>query len=94
MDALAKAEIDWTVVCEDGNMMALYAALDADLSVSPVLLSTIPEGLEPLGPECGLPELPRFAINLYLPPAGAKDIALELAAHIRQQFAARFERVA
>ena len=94
MDALAKAHIDWTTVCEDGNMMALYAALEADLSVSPVLLSTIPEGLEPVASDAGLPELPSFAVNLYLPPASSNDIALELAHHIRQQFTARFERVA
>lgn len=94
LDALAKADIDWTVICENGNMMALYAALEADLSVSPVLRSAVPEGLATLGAESGLPELPRFAINLYLPPAGARDNAVELADHIRRQFAARFERVA
>jgi DNA-binding transcriptional LysR family regulator len=94
MDALAKAKIDWTVVCEDGNMVALYATLEADLSVSPILLSTLPEGLEPVPKEAALPELPNFAVNLYLPPAGANEVALELARHIRRQFATRFERVA
>ncbi len=94
MDALAKSEIDWTTVCEDGNMAALYAALEADLSVSPLLETTIPEGLERVGDEAGLPQLPRFGIQLYLPPAGAGEIAQEMARHIREQFSARFARAA
>jgi hypothetical protein len=36
-----------------------------------------------------LPRLPKFLINLYLPPVRQNEIAVELARHVRQEFAAR-----
>jgi hypothetical protein len=39
-----------------------------------------------------LPRLPRFLVNMYLPPARQSEIAVELALHIRQEFASRFQR--
>jgi hypothetical protein len=35
-----------------------------------------------------------FHINLHLPRMGAADVTLELARHIREQFAARYRRAA
>jgi hypothetical protein len=35
-----------------------------------------------------------FQINLYLPKLGASEAAVELARHIRVQFAARYRRAA
>jgi hypothetical protein len=60
----------------------------------PLLASTVPDTLKVLGAGDGLPPLPTFHINLYLPQVGASDIALELARHIREQFAARYRRAA
>ncbi len=92
--ALAQTGRDWRIACEDGNMAALYAALEADLSVAPMLASTIPSYLDLVRPDSGLPALPPFYVNLYAPPAGASAIAVELAGHIRDQFGSRFEQVA
>jgi hypothetical protein len=48
------------------------------------LASTVPSTLEMLGAGAGLPTLPLFSLNLYLPKAGESDIARELARHIRE----------
>ena len=39
-----------------------------------------------------LPKMPKFLINMYLPPVRQNEIAVELARHIRQEFATRFRR--
>jgi hypothetical protein len=92
--AMAQSGRDWRIACEDGNMAALCAALEAGLSVAPMLASTTPNYLEVVSPDAGLPQLPRFNINLRLPPTGTKAVAVELAGHIREQLGSRFERVA
>ncbi len=94
VQALAQARRDWRPVCELSNMEPLLATLLADLAVAPLLSSTVPDDLEVIGPEAGLPPLPRYYINLYLPNAGSSDIANELAKHIRTQFAARYYHAA
>ena len=92
--ALARAGRDWRPVCEVNNMEPLCATLKADLAVTPLLASTVPGDLEVIKPDMDLPSLPTYYINLHLPKVGASDIAIELASHIRQQFAARYNRAA
>ena len=94
IEALNHAGRDWRPVCEISNMLAECAAVEADLAVVPLLASTVPETLTILGAGDGLPPLPMFQINLYLPQVGASDIAVELARHVRAQFAARYRRAA
>jgi DNA-binding transcriptional LysR family regulator len=94
IEALNHAGRDWRPVCEISNMLAECAAVEADLAVVPLLASTVPNTLKILGAHDGLPPLPIFHINLYLPQVGASDIAVELARHIRAQFAARYSRAA
>ena len=94
IEALNHSRRDWRPVCEISNMLAECAAVEADLAVVPLLASTVPETLTILGAGDGLPPLPMFQINLYLPQVGASDIAVELARHIRAQFAARYRRAA
>ena len=94
INALAKAGLDWRPVCEFSSMEPLCATLIADLAVAPLLASTVPIGLEVIGPDTGLPPLPMYSVNLHLPRAGAGDVAVELASHIRQQFAARYHHAA
>ena len=65
-------------------MDAQTATTVADLAVMTSLASTVPQNLEVLGPRSGLPALPAFSINLYLPKAGGTDIAREFARHIRE----------
>lgn len=90
LQALRKAGRDWRMVMEVKSQEAIYAVVSADVAVTAQLADSIQSGLVILGPESGLPDLPHFGINLHLPAAGGSDTALELARHIRQEFAARF----
>jgi DNA-binding transcriptional LysR family regulator len=82
---------DWRPVCEVSNMEALFASISADLSVGAFLRGTIPHYLQEV-PDPSLPRMPKFLINMYLPPARQNEIAVELARTIRQEFATRFRR--
>lgn len=94
LKALADAGREWRPVSEEGNMLSIYAALEADLAVGPLLASTIPDDLVVLPPEVALPALPSFGIHMYLPKTGGSEIGQELARHIREQFHARHHRAA
>jgi len=82
---------DWRPVCEVSNMEALFASISADLSVGAFLRGTIPHYLQEVA-NPSLPRMPKFLINMYLPPARQNEIAVELARTIRQEFAMRFRR--
>jgi DNA-binding transcriptional LysR family regulator len=88
LKALREAGRDWRPVCEAG-MDALKASIDADIAVGPFLRRTIPDYLRVMKDQ-ELPPLPKFLINMYLPAAKQSEIAVELARHIRQDFASRF----
>jgi len=92
--ALSDAGREWRPISEDGSMLSIYAALEADLAVGPLMTSTIPDGLMALPPEAGLPPLPDFGINMYLPKGGGSDIGQELASYIRDKFQSHHQRVA
>lgn len=68
------------------NMDATYAVVSADLAITALLESTVPEFLYIIGEADGMPPLPEFFINLYTSASGANEIAAELAQHIRDQF--------
>jgi hypothetical protein len=88
-DALRRRGMAWRTVFSHGNVEAITATVLTDLAVTTSLASTIPAGLDILGAESGLPELPSFSINLHLPRAEANPIAQALARHIRTSFVAR-----
>ncbi len=92
--ALGATGRDWRFTCAVSNMSAFCATLEADLAVAPLLSQTVPEGLEILGAEQGLPALPTYYINLYVAPAGPGEIAQELAKQIRKSFALRYPKAA
>ena len=92
LKALRSAGRDWRPVCDSG-MDALKASLEADVAVGPFLRRSIPDYLRAVHDD-RLPALPRFLINMYLPVARQSEIAVELARHIRQEFAQRFRRQA
>jgi DNA-binding transcriptional LysR family regulator len=92
LKALRAAGRDWRPVCEVSSMEPLLASIEADLAIAPLLRSTIPHYLQPIDRDRRLPRLPKFFINLYLPPARQSEIALELARHISQEFEARSYR--
>ena len=83
VSALDRAEIVWKSVFENGTNEATLTSVKADLAVSVSLASVIPADLEVLGRESGLPELPSFAINLYLRPRETGPAVLEFAHHLR-----------
>ena len=74
-------------------MEALFASISADLSIGAFLRGTVPSYLQAVEDD-RLPRMPKFLINMYLPPARQNEIAVELARTIRQEFAARFRRPA
>ena len=85
VEALGKARRDWRAVCEVSRLEPVYAVLEADLAVAPLLRSSVPERFEILGREARLPALPEFRINLYAPP-GLSPAARDLADHVRASF--------
>jgi DNA-binding transcriptional LysR family regulator len=89
LKALTEAAIDWRPVSEISNIDAMNATVQTDLAVGALLASTVPANLDILGPATGLPALPSFSINLYLPKTGATPIAAELARYVREGFVAR-----
>jgi DNA-binding transcriptional LysR family regulator len=89
LKALTEAGIDWRPVSEISNIDAMNATVQTDLAVGALLASTVPANLDILGPGSGLPVLPSFSINLYLPKAGATPVAAELARYVREGFVAR-----
>jgi DNA-binding transcriptional LysR family regulator len=86
-DALQQAGIEWRSVSEVTNTTAQVATVAADIAVMAWMASTVPEGLEVLGRASGLPPLPPFTVNLYLPKNGGSAIVQELARHVRQALA-------
>ena len=92
LKALRAAGRDWRPVCEVSSMEPLLASIEADLAIAPLLRTTIPHYLQPIDRDRRLPRLPKFFINLYLPPARQSEIALELARHIGREFEARSYR--
>ena len=92
--ALGAAGRDWRFTCSSSETSAFYTTLEADLAVAPLLSQTVPERLEILGPESGLPTLPTYYVNLYLAPADPSAISQELAKLITKGFAARYSKAA
>ena len=83
-EVLQKAGIEWRSVSEVTNTSAQVATIAADIAVMAWMASTVPNGFEVLGPNRGLPSLPPFMVNLYLPRDGGSHIVQELARHIRE----------
>ena len=92
LKALADAGLDWRPVCEVSSMEPLLASMEADLAVGPMLRRSTPDYLQVIDKEARLPRLPMFQVNMYLPPVQQSEIAVELARHVRQEFASRFRR--
>jgi DNA-binding transcriptional LysR family regulator len=91
LKALREAGRDWRPVCEISSMEALFASIEADVAVGAFLRGTLPRYLTVVE-DARLPRMPKFLINMYLPPGRQSEIAVELARHIRQEFATRFRR--
>jgi DNA-binding transcriptional LysR family regulator len=86
--ALNQAEIDWLEICSVGNLESILATVEADMAIAPYLSCLVPENLQAIDPDVGLPPLPASHINLRMPDSGGSLIARELASYIRQGFSA------
>jgi len=82
VSALKEQGRAWRTVYESGNIEATRVTVKADLAVTAGLAFTIPQDLQILPAESGLPELPPFAINLYQrsdeTSLGTKEMALSI----------------
>lgn len=81
--ALGEHGVAWRTVFENGGIEATAATVRADLAVTAWLASTVPPELEVSPAGSGLPDLPNFAINLYLPRHQAGAATTGFACHIR-----------
>lgn len=86
VEALKNADKNWTFSCSAIDMSAQCATIQADMAVAPMLAHTVPDNLEILCSDCGLPSLPVHFVNLYTDKAGSSKIARELEEHIRKHF--------
>lgn len=85
--ALAKWHRGWRPVSESNSLEPMIATLEADLAVAPMLICAVPKALEILSEASGLPRLPTCHVNLYLPRSTQNEMAAELAAVLRDEFA-------
>lgn len=86
--ALAKWNRRWRPVSESNSLEPLFATLEADLAIAPLLSTTVPRSLQVLPDDAGLPRLPTCHVNLYLPRNTQNGMAIELAGVLRQEFSA------
>lgn len=88
LKALAEAGRDWRFICEVSSFEPICATVEADMAVSPMLASTVPDSLRILDDASGLPRLSAFSVNLYCRRSAMSEVAEELARHIRAQLSA------
>jgi len=82
IDALNRAAIPWRSISQVGGLDAVFAALEADMAIAPLMSCAVPERLSVIG-ESDLPDLPVFDINLRVPERSADGEAGALADVIR-----------
>jgi len=83
--ALREGAIAWRTLFESDSADVTAATVRADLAVTVWLAIATPPDLVVLGPDCGLPTLPPFAVNLHLPKAGSDLATAALARHVRER---------
>lgn len=93
-EALRSRDLPFRVVTEGANLDASSATVQTDLAIVAALASTVPDGMVVLGPETGLPPLPIFSVNLYLPRTEAAPPVLALIRGIRAAFIGRLAKAA
>lgn len=76
----------WRTLFESGNIEATRATVQADLAITAWLACTVPADLKVLDSADGLPDLPPFAISLYLQKGNASEAAAAMAVHLRRAF--------
>lgn len=93
-EALRRAELPFRVVTDATNLDAASATVQTDLAIVGSLASTVPEGMPVLDATSGLPALPPFSVNLYLPKTEVAPAVTALAKGLRDAFVGRALRAA
>lgn len=89
LEALRIAKRPWRLVLEVSHQVAQEATVTAGIAISAALSDSVPPVLEVLGPGSGLPQLPKFMINMHLPQTAQPPIVRALADHVRAEFKRR-----
>ncbi|MDB6047826.1 MAG: yofA 2 [Pseudomonas sp.] len=85
-ERLDRDAIPWRIVFDNASIEATTAMVRTEMAVTAWLSSTIPEGLNILGPESGLPDLGDFAIELHFAKGEPSAAALALGGLIRDYY--------
>jgi DNA-binding transcriptional LysR family regulator len=93
-ERLRDANIPFRIVTEGAELDSMSATVQTDLAVAGALMSTVAPGATVLGSSSGLPDLPAFSINLYLPSGGGSELARLLAEDLRAAFLNRLRTAA
>ena len=65
ISALDAADTPWTLPFSSESLSSVWAAVKAGLGITVRTPVGIPNGLERLGPKCGLPELPAIDLSIH-----------------------------
>lgn len=86
LNALRDSDVHYRVVSEVGTMETVSATVRTDLAITALLQSTVPEDVDVLGAEGGLPDLPHFEINMLPSRKTGDPVAEALCREIRAVF--------
>lgn len=85
-ERLDRDQIPWRIVFDNASIEATTAMVRTEMAVTAWLSSMIPDGLNVLGAESGLPELGDFAVELHFGEGEASAPALALGDIIRDYY--------
>jgi DNA-binding transcriptional LysR family regulator len=86
LEALDAAGIPWEYTVESISPAAIDASVAADLAVSVQMETGVPSRCEPIRHGGALPPLPEHRINMYVTTGPRAELALRLAALVRQAY--------
>jgi DNA-binding transcriptional LysR family regulator len=85
-DALQAAGIRYRIAYLSGTQVGTHAPVVAGLAVTVSALTVLPEGVRPMRPDEGLPNLPGFGILMLKGRSAAQPVTDALAEHIQDRF--------
>ncbi len=85
LESLDQAGMDWRIACTSESVTGLVAMVLADAAVTVLSRTVQQNGLRTLGPEDGMPPLPKVALMLLSHALRTSPAASQLASHIKLQ---------
>jgi DNA-binding transcriptional LysR family regulator len=86
--ALASTQRDWHIACTSSSLAGVRAIALAGIAVTPLPMHAMTPGLRALGPNTGLPTLPKVDFVLELNQAETRETVKAFADHCERAFAA------